>query len=90
MLRLRKEALTFEGFVTDRLGKYSSDESITSLAEFVVQKITTRHSVGNVLRNLKTFENAQEIHVPGSLGGSFVFSSVKRPQILLVQDGKCN
>uniref|UniRef100_A0A3Q2XC25 DnaJ heat shock protein family (Hsp40) member C13 n=1 Tax=Hippocampus comes TaxID=109280 RepID=A0A3Q2XC25_HIPCM len=44
MLRLRKEALTFESFVTDRLGKYSSDESITSLAEFVVQKITPRHS----------------------------------------------
>uniref|UniRef100_A0A8C4HD35 J domain-containing protein n=1 Tax=Dicentrarchus labrax TaxID=13489 RepID=A0A8C4HD35_DICLA len=43
MLRLRKEALTFEDFVTDRLGKYSSDESITSLAEFVVQKITPRH-----------------------------------------------
>ncbi|XP_061777667.1 dnaJ homolog subfamily C member 13-like isoform X1 [Nerophis ophidion] len=42
-LRLRKEALTFEGFFTDRLGKYSSDESITSLAEFVVQKITPRH-----------------------------------------------
>uniref|UniRef100_A0A1A8JGA7 DnaJ (Hsp40) homolog, subfamily C, member 13 n=1 Tax=Nothobranchius kuhntae TaxID=321403 RepID=A0A1A8JGA7_NOTKU len=42
-LRLRKEALSFEGFVTDRLGKYSSDDSITSLAEFVVQKITTRH-----------------------------------------------
>lgn len=44
-LRLRKEALTFEDFVTDRLGKYSSDESITSLAEFVVQKITPRHAV---------------------------------------------
>ncbi len=44
-LRLRKEALTFESFVTDRLGKYSSDESITSLAEFVVQKITPRHPV---------------------------------------------
>lgn len=44
-LRLRKDALTFEGFVTDRLGKYSSDESITSLAEFVVQKITSRHPV---------------------------------------------
>ncbi|KAG8009572.1 DnaJ-like protein subfamily C member 13, partial [Nibea albiflora] len=43
MLRLRKDALTFEDFVTDRLGKYSSDESITSLAEFVVQKITPRH-----------------------------------------------
>ncbi|MEQ2168562.1 DnaJ subfamily C member 13 [Goodea atripinnis] len=43
MLRLRREGLTFEDFVTERLGKYSSDESITSLAEFVVQKITTRH-----------------------------------------------
>uniref|UniRef100_A0A3B4AKL4 Uncharacterized protein n=1 Tax=Periophthalmus magnuspinnatus TaxID=409849 RepID=A0A3B4AKL4_9GOBI len=42
-LRLRKESLTFEDFLTDRLGKYSSDESITSLAEFVVQKITPRH-----------------------------------------------
>jgi len=44
-LRLRKEALTFDDFVTDRLGKYSSDDSITSLAEFVVQKITPRHPV---------------------------------------------
>jgi len=44
-LRLRKEALTFDDFVTDRLGKYSSDDGITSLAEFVVQKITPRHPV---------------------------------------------
>uniref|UniRef100_A0A8C7CTR3 DnaJ heat shock protein family (Hsp40) member C13 n=1 Tax=Oncorhynchus kisutch TaxID=8019 RepID=A0A8C7CTR3_ONCKI len=43
-LRLRKDPLTFEDFVTDRLGKYGSDESITSLAEFVVQKISPRHS----------------------------------------------
>uniref|UniRef100_A0A8C7VID9 J domain-containing protein n=1 Tax=Oncorhynchus mykiss TaxID=8022 RepID=A0A8C7VID9_ONCMY len=43
-LRLRKDPLTFENFVTDRLGKYGSDESITSLAEFVVQKISPRHS----------------------------------------------
>uniref|UniRef100_A0AAZ3QFK4 J domain-containing protein n=1 Tax=Oncorhynchus tshawytscha TaxID=74940 RepID=A0AAZ3QFK4_ONCTS len=42
-LRLRKDPLTFEDFVTDRLGKYGSDESITSLAEFVVQKISPRH-----------------------------------------------
>uniref|UniRef100_A0A3Q3W297 J domain-containing protein n=1 Tax=Mola mola TaxID=94237 RepID=A0A3Q3W297_MOLML len=42
-LRLRKEVLSFENFMADRLGKYSSDESITSLAEFVVQKITPRH-----------------------------------------------
>lgn len=44
-LRLRKEVLSFENFMADRLGKYSSDESITSLAEFVVQKITPRHPV---------------------------------------------
>ncbi|KAI4900907.1 hypothetical protein NFI96_029726 [Prochilodus magdalenae] len=44
MLRLRKDPLTFEGFVSERLGKYSSDESITSLAEFVVQKISPRHA----------------------------------------------
>ncbi|KPP77846.1 dnaJ-like subfamily C member 13-like, partial [Scleropages formosus] len=42
-LRLRKEALTFEGYLTERLGKYSSDDCITSLAEFVVQKVSPRH-----------------------------------------------
>ncbi|KAL4635478.1 hypothetical protein GN956_G14292 [Arapaima gigas] len=42
-LRLRKEALTFEGYLTERLGKYGSDDCITSLAEFVVQKISPRH-----------------------------------------------
>uniref|UniRef100_A0A4W4F3A4 J domain-containing protein n=1 Tax=Electrophorus electricus TaxID=8005 RepID=A0A4W4F3A4_ELEEL len=44
MLRLRKDPLNFEGFLTERLGKYSSDESITSLAEFIVQKISPRHA----------------------------------------------
>ncbi|XP_053466998.1 dnaJ homolog subfamily C member 13 isoform X2 [Ictalurus furcatus] len=44
MLRLRKEPLSFEDFVSERLGKYGSDESITSLAEFVVQKISPRHA----------------------------------------------
>ena len=44
-LRLRKDPLTFEGFVGERLGKYGSDECITSLAEFVVQKISPRHMV---------------------------------------------
>ncbi|XP_018613426.2 dnaJ homolog subfamily C member 13-like isoform X1 [Scleropages formosus] len=43
-LRLRKEALSSEGFVAARLGKYSSDECITSLAEFLVQKISSRHT----------------------------------------------
>ncbi|KAL4623419.1 hypothetical protein GN956_G19211 [Arapaima gigas] len=44
VLRLRKEVLSFEGYVTARLGKYSSDECITSLAEFLVQKISSRHT----------------------------------------------
>ncbi|XP_073686489.1 dnaJ homolog subfamily C member 13 isoform X1 [Garra rufa] len=42
-LRMRKETLTFEGFLGERLGKYGSDECITSLTEFIVQKITPRH-----------------------------------------------
>nr|XP_014352446.1 PREDICTED: dnaJ homolog subfamily C member 13 [Latimeria chalumnae] len=43
-LRVRKDPIEFEQFMNHRLGKYSNDESITSLAEFVVQKITPRHS----------------------------------------------
>ncbi|XP_073797395.1 dnaJ homolog subfamily C member 13 isoform X1 [Danio rerio] len=43
-LRLRKESLTFESFLCERLGKYSSDECITSLTEFIVQKVTPRHT----------------------------------------------
>ncbi|XP_026104621.1 dnaJ homolog subfamily C member 13-like isoform X4 [Carassius auratus] len=43
-LRLRKDPLSFEGFLGERLGKYSSDECITSLTEFIVQKITPRHT----------------------------------------------
>lgn len=42
-LRIRKEPITFEQYVNHRLGKYSSDECVTSLAEFTVQKITSRH-----------------------------------------------
>ncbi|XP_053322304.1 dnaJ homolog subfamily C member 13 [Spea bombifrons] len=43
-LRIRKDPIEFEQYVGLRLGKYSNDESITSLAEFIVQKITPRHS----------------------------------------------
>ncbi|XP_078489054.1 dnaJ homolog subfamily C member 13 [Ciona intestinalis] len=42
VLRKRKEPITFDQFVNYRLGKYSEDEHITSLAEFPVQKITNR------------------------------------------------
>ena len=45
-LRLRKEPLAFEGFATERLGKYSADDCITSLAEFVVQKISPGTRLG--------------------------------------------
>lgn len=44
-LRIRKEPLEFEQYLNLRFGKYSTDESITSLAEFIVQKISPRHSV---------------------------------------------
>lgn len=44
-LRSRKEMVTFEGFLTERLGQYGSDECITSLTEFIVQKVTPRHAV---------------------------------------------
>lgn len=44
-LRIRKESLEFEQYLNLRFGKYSNDESVTSLAEFVVQKITPRHTV---------------------------------------------
>ncbi|XP_056376625.1 dnaJ homolog subfamily C member 13 isoform X2 [Hyla sarda] len=43
-LRTRKDPIEFEHFVNLRLGKYSNDESITSLAEFIVQKISPRHA----------------------------------------------
>lgn len=42
-LKPRKDPLTFETFQTNRLGKYSSEEAITSLSEFNVQKISERH-----------------------------------------------
>ncbi|CAH1789259.1 unnamed protein product [Owenia fusiformis] len=42
-LRLRKDPITFDQFTVHRLGKYSTDEALTSYAEFTVQKITHRH-----------------------------------------------
>lgn len=44
LLRTRKEPIDFEQCITLRMGKYSNDESITSLAEFIVQKISPRHT----------------------------------------------
>eukprot|EP00794_Sanderia_malayensis_P017835 gene17835-19618_t len=42
-IRKRKEPITFTNFMLKRLGTYSDDESVTSLTEFKVQKITHRN-----------------------------------------------
>ncbi|KAI0215552.1 hypothetical protein LSAT2_032400 [Lamellibrachia satsuma] len=41
-VKLRKEPITLEQFVAFRLGKYRMDDSLTSCAEFTVQKISQR------------------------------------------------
>lgn len=43
LIRIRKEPITFEQFQTNRLGKYSTDEAVTSYCEFTVQKVSPRH-----------------------------------------------
>ncbi|XP_033628714.1 dnaJ homolog subfamily C member 13-like isoform X2 [Asterias rubens] len=43
-LRKRKEAISFDQSIINKMGKYSNDESLTSLAEFNVQKWSTRYA----------------------------------------------
>ncbi|KAJ8321004.1 hypothetical protein KUTeg_002591 [Tegillarca granosa] len=43
-IKQRKEPITFDLFQFHRMGKYSTDEALTSYTEFVVQKISPRHS----------------------------------------------
>lgn len=43
-MRVRKETLTTDQFWNEKFGKFSSDECITSLAEFTVYKVSERHS----------------------------------------------
>ncbi|XP_035660587.1 dnaJ homolog subfamily C member 13-like isoform X3 [Branchiostoma floridae] len=43
-IKRRKDPIVQDQFTSHRLGKYSGDEHITSLAEFVVQKHSQRHS----------------------------------------------
>ncbi|KAK3083199.1 hypothetical protein FSP39_016526 [Pinctada imbricata] len=44
VVKQRREPITFEQFVNNRMGKYSTDEAMTSYAEFMVQKISPRHT----------------------------------------------
>lgn len=41
-IKKRKDPINFEYFQTKRLGKFDDDESVTSLTEFRVQKVTNR------------------------------------------------
>ncbi|ESO09053.1 hypothetical protein HELRODRAFT_156562 [Helobdella robusta] len=41
-IRLKKEGITLEQFQLNKFGKYSTDEALTSCAEFTVQKKTLR------------------------------------------------
>ncbi|KAL3854398.1 hypothetical protein ACJMK2_013668 [Sinanodonta woodiana] len=50
-VKQRKEPITFEQFQSHRLGKFSTDEALTSYAEFTVQKVSPRHP-DNVRRTL--------------------------------------
>uniref|UniRef100_H2Z526 J domain-containing protein n=1 Tax=Ciona savignyi TaxID=51511 RepID=H2Z526_CIOSA len=65
VLKKRKEPITFDQFVNYRLGKFSDDEHITSLAEFPVQKITNR-SIEPVRRTLCLSETCILERDPGT------------------------
>lgn len=43
-IKVRKNQITLDQFERERFGAYSGDQHQTSLSEFIVQKITPRHS----------------------------------------------
>ena len=43
-MRVRKEPVSLDQFWNDKFGKFSTDECITSLAEFTVYKVSERHA----------------------------------------------
>ena len=42
-VKIKKESIPTETFLNEKFGKFSSDEALTSLAEFTVYKISERH-----------------------------------------------
>jgi len=42
-IKMLKEPIKLDDFIAQRLGKFSSDEHITSVSEFTVHKISSRH-----------------------------------------------
>lgn len=43
-IKCNKDAVTYQQVVDNRFGKYSSDEAITSISDFVVHKLSERHT----------------------------------------------
>lgn len=43
-MKVLKETIPFDEFTVQRFGRFSGDEHITSISEFTVHKISTRHS----------------------------------------------
>ncbi len=52
VLRIKKEPISFDQFQTQRFGRYSNDDSVTSLFEFNVHKISPRHNSEPIKRIL--------------------------------------
>jgi len=52
IIRIKKDPITFDHFQQNKFGKYSNDESITSLYEFNVQKISQRNDSEPIKRIL--------------------------------------
>lgn len=44
VIKYRKDPMSFEQFVENKMGKFSTDEALTSYAEFTVQKRGERHA----------------------------------------------
>lgn len=42
-IRIKKESIPMETFLNEKFGKFSTDEALTSLAEFTVYKLSERH-----------------------------------------------
>ncbi|KAG1687435.1 DnaJ subfamily C member 13 [Nymphon striatum] len=57
VVRIPKEQITVEDFQTEKFGKFSHDEAITSVAEFNVYKISPRHNNEPVKRILALTES---------------------------------
>src|SRR5690606_33901165 len=57
LIRIKKDAITREYFQINKFGRYSNDESVTSLYEFTVHKLNTRNSKDPIKRTLALTEN---------------------------------